>query len=149
MNTNDGIIHDLAPRQTFRDLAEKLRIPERILVPLGNRPDAGCGKCKGTGVKKILASGRRVPCGCTNPGQVRAEPAPPIVSSIVQPAPAVKAIVTLYQFADGTTRILRLSPPQAGALSVILGRLCGGILDFSDPVEFMDFTEPLAGETGS
>lgn len=41
--------------------------PPYRYVPLGNLPDAGCQRCKGTGIKRITANGRRIPCACTNP----------------------------------------------------------------------------------
>jgi hypothetical protein len=41
--------------------------PPPYFARLGNLPATGCPKCKGAGVKRITAQGRRIPCACTNP----------------------------------------------------------------------------------
>lgn len=54
--------------QTERLLQQLMKdVPPINRIPIGNLPVAGCEKCKGTGVKQITPSGRRIPCDCTNP----------------------------------------------------------------------------------
>jgi hypothetical protein len=67
MNTNTGEIHDLQPFESLPQLADRLGVPTSDLALLGKRPDAGCQRCHGTGVKHIAPSGRRTPCSCTAP----------------------------------------------------------------------------------
>ena len=70
MNNDTGHIHQLAHGQAFEDFKAKipiLEMPVHGFTELGNAPVAECPNCKGTGVFRILPSGKRIPCKCTNP----------------------------------------------------------------------------------
>lgn len=67
MDDRTGIIYQQNQNETLAELSTRFGVPENHLIPLGNMPNDGCQKCKGTGIKKITASGRRIPCQCTNP----------------------------------------------------------------------------------
>lgn len=67
MNTDDGRIYEMLTTESLKGLSERLNAPLAALEELTKAPDSTCPKCRGTGVKKIMFSGRRVPCECTGP----------------------------------------------------------------------------------
>lgn len=67
MDTRTGQIHLMNEGESLHELADRTGVPYRNLKLLGNLPVEGCARCKGTGVKRITPSGRRIPCKCTNP----------------------------------------------------------------------------------
>lgn len=72
MNNDTGEIlkftHDSAMKAFIKNIPVK-EMPVHGFTELGNMPVKGCAKCKGTGVERILAGGRRIPCDCTSPKQ--------------------------------------------------------------------------------
>lgn len=68
MNADTGkILLFTKGMKEFVDSIPIAEMPRHGFVELGNMPVKGCEKCKGTGVARILAGGRRIPCDCTNP----------------------------------------------------------------------------------
>lgn len=55
--------------ESIDQLSKRIGVLSEHLTQLGNAPVQGCTKCKGTGIKRITASGRHVPCACTNPSR--------------------------------------------------------------------------------
>jgi len=54
MQESTGIIQDFQANETL----------PKGWIPLKRKPTPDCRTCKGTGVKKITATGKRKPCHC-------------------------------------------------------------------------------------
>lgn len=70
MNCDTGHIHQFANDATMKEFLANIPVHEQPVhgfVELGNAPVQGCDRCRGTGIKEITTSGRRIPCTCTNP----------------------------------------------------------------------------------
>lgn len=67
MNTQTGKIHMMNEDENLDQLAKRIGVPKEHLQQLGNAPAQDCQRCKATGIKRITAKGRRIPCQCTNP----------------------------------------------------------------------------------
>ena len=52
MDDRTGIIYQQNQNETLAELSTRFGVPENHLIPLGNMPNEGCQKCKGTGIKK-------------------------------------------------------------------------------------------------
>lgn len=68
MNNDTGQIHQLSTTmKAFVESIPKAEFPVHGFTELGNTPIAECPNCKGTGVFRVLPSGKRIACKCTNP----------------------------------------------------------------------------------
>lgn len=70
MNCDTGQITQFENEEMMKAFIDKIPLVERPVfgfTELGNMPVQGCARCKGTGIKQITPSGRRIPCDCTNP----------------------------------------------------------------------------------
>lgn len=65
MDTRTGLIHEMQPGETLRDLERRLNAQPGDLVPVARQADGVCPKCKGTGaVRRGMFSKRFKPCVC-------------------------------------------------------------------------------------
>ena len=65
MDTRTGLIHEMQPGETLRDMERRLNAQPGDLVPVARKSDGVCPKCKGTGaVRRGIFSKRFKPCVC-------------------------------------------------------------------------------------